>query len=513
MEKKILIVDSNSYLYRAAYAYGVYDSGVVTGMVRYITELLEGDSFTDAVMCWDLGKSRWRRASYPGYKKGRREKAAPLDLEAVFNQGDTVKSYFDIRGIRQIYVEGVEADDLISWISDYYKEYLGYDKVVIATSDKDLWQLLDSKTVVYDHTKSRIVNEETVIEELGLSFNRIPDLKALAGDASDNIKGVIGIGDKIAADLINKYGSLGEILDPDNAKELSKQKRTKKVIDQVGSAELSYRLVKIPKLKEARWYLSKKESRNLISRVSGGFLKPHDKLKAQIIADRLADCSLVREDMLSLAREDLTGTATFFEQGEDEKHLSLASVDSSILQCRKCELRDHCEDFGPTLPEGYEDAEIMIVGRNPSKDDLVGGRPFIGRAGERLDKFLEDVGLTRRDCWITNVNKCYSEGNRPTTVGEMKACSGYLRAEVDLIKPKFIIAFGNEAMSMMTLYGYNGIAKHCGEVLEKPRGILGEIDAWVAVCVHPSMALRSKAGELHMEYAAEQVKRFLDERR
>ena len=335
MEKQVLIIDSNSYLYRAAYAYGVYDSGVVTGMVRYIAELLEGDSFTDAVMCWDLGKSRWRRASYPGYKKGRREKAAPLDLEAVFNQGDTVKSYFDIRGIRQIYVEGVEADDLISWISDYYKEYLGYDKVVIATSDKDLWQLLDSKTVVYDHTKSRIVNEETVIEELGLSFNRIPDLKALAGDASDNIKGVIGIGDKIAADLINKYGSLGEILDPDNAKELSKQKRTKKVIDQVGSAELSYRLVKIPKLKEARWYLSKKESRNLISRVSGGFLKPHDKLKAQIIADRLADCSLVREDMLSLAREDLTGMATFFEQGEAEKHLSLASVDSSILQCRK----------------------------------------------------------------------------------------------------------------------------------------------------------------------------------
>jgi DNA polymerase len=228
--------------------------------------------------------------------------------------------------------------------------------------------------------------------------------------------------------------------------------------------------------------------------------------------DRLGSGVSLHEKVSSLAREDLTGMKVFLEAKGEERHLSLASVDSSILQCTKCGLRNHCLEFGPTLPEGFDDVEIMVVGRNPGYDELIGGKPFIGRAGKRLDKFLEDVGLTRRDCWITNVNKCYSENNRPPMMGEILACSSYLRSEIDLVKPKFIMVFGNEAMAMLTPYGYSGVTKHCGEILEKPTGILGVVNAWVAICVHPSMALRSQSGELHMEYAANQVKKFLDER-
>lgn len=509
--KRVLIIDGNSYLYRAAYAFGTARDGVANGMIKYISEMVSKQSFEDVVVCWDKGKSRWRREVYPEYKAGRKEKQKPIDMDAVHEQAGVVRSYLRFCGIRQVYVEGVEADDLISWISDYYKNVFRYDEIIISTSDKDLWQLLDDKVMVYDHLKSKLVNNDVVVEELGINPKLIPDLKSLSGDPSDNINGVIGIGNKTAIELINKYGGLGKILDPINAEELSKSKRTKKILDQSCSAEFVYGLVKIPRLDEAIWYLNNAERDELIKIISDRPFK--DRLEFQMVMDRLGDCSFLQEKVSSLAREDLTGMKAFLEIKEEERYSSLTSLDSFILQCRRCSLRNCCGEHGPTLPDGFNDVEIMVVGRNPGQDELVGGKPFIGRAGNRLDKFLKYVGLTRRDCWTTNVNKCYSEDNRPPIMGEILACSSYLRSEINLIKPKFIMAFGNEAMAMLTPYGYSGVTKHCGEILEKPSGILGVIDAWVAICVHPSMALRSQSGELHMKYAAEQVKKFLDDRR
>jgi len=188
-------------------------------------------------------------------------------------------------------------------------------------------------------------------------------------------------------------------------------------------------------------------------------------------------------------------------------------LDNAILQCRRCTLKGDCGEFGSTLPNGYNDAEIMVIGRNPNFNDLIGGELSSSRVGEKLLEFLDSIGLTSRDCWITNVNKCYSQNDRPTTIGEIAACSSHLKSEIKLIKPKFIIALGNEATAMLTPYGYSASIEHCGDILDKPTGILGSIDAWVAVCVHPSIALRSQSGELNMEYAAEQIKGFLDERR
>ncbi len=510
--RRVLIVDSNSYLYCAAYAFGTYDDGVIVGMTKYITDLLDVGGYTDVVMCWDKGKSRWRREVYPEYKAGRAEKAQFLDMDAVYRQGEIVESRFEVLGVRQIHVYGVEADDLVSWVSDYYKADLGYDKVVIATSDKDLFQLLDLKTVIFDHLKGKSVDEDFIEETFGLRYDQIVDLKSLAGDSSDNIKGVAGVGDKRATDLICKYGGLGEILDLANTKELSKLKSTKKVLDQSDSAELAYRLVKIPSLKEAKWYLNEKELKSILFRISQASKKVvQSSFKAQLMTDRLTSNVPLHEKGYSLVEEDLTGMEVYFREEKDEKPLSLASIDSAILRCRRCTYASYgCQ---PILPEGYSDAEIMVVGRNPTKEDFAEGKLFTEEVGERLDEFLEAVGLTRRDCWMTNVNKCHFEYDRPTTIGEIRACSSYLKAEIELLQPKFIIALGSEAMALLTPYGYSGVTKHCGEILEKPQGVLGGIDAWVAVCVHPSMALRSKSGEVNMEYAAEQVKEFLNERK
>jgi len=191
---------------------------------------------------------------------------------------------------------------------------------------------------------------------------------------------------------------------------------------------------------------------------------------------------------------------------------SLKSLDLAIKSCKRCLLYKDCGSYGPTLPEGYNDVEIMVLGRNPGYDELVGGRPFIGRAGQKMDTFLFAVGLSRRDCWITNTCKCYSSNNRPPMYEEIVSCSDYFKAELEIIKPKFIISFGAEAMSMVTPYT-GRIMRHCGELLNKPKSSrLGiKIDARVAICVHPSAVLRSNRCDAEWNHAIRNVKDFLVE--
>ena len=95
----------------------------------------------------------------------------------------------------------------------------------------------------------------------------------------------------------------------------------------------------------------------------------------------------------------------------------------------------------------------------------------------------------------------------------LSACSEYIRAEINFIKPKLIISFGNEAMSLVSPYGSSGVSKHVGEVLKSPKGIIGDISCWVGIMNHPSSALRSSKGESDFQYGTLKIKEFLDLRR
>jgi DNA polymerase len=184
----------------------------------------------------------------------------------------------------------------------------------------------------------------------------------------------------------------------------------------------------------------------------------------------------------------------------------LSRLDQEIKNCSSCDLRVCTGDYGPTLPAGYADAKIMVVGRNPGADELTEGIPFIGRAGRRLDQLIEVIGLTRRHLWITNTCKCYSEKNRTPKPTEIKSCASFLRREIDLLKPSFIMVFGNEAMSLFLPYT-SGITKYNGQLFTDPQGgILGKVEATVACCVHPSMALRGDMGEAHFRKFEEIMK-------
>ncbi len=113
------------------------------------------------------------------------------------------------------------------------------------------------------------------------------------------------------------------------------------------------------------------------------------------------------------------------------------------MNCKKCELYKYRKN--PVPGEGRRDAEIMFVGEAPGAREDETGRPFVGAAGKLLTELLEKIGLKREDVYITNVVKCRPPNNRDPTEEEIRACSPYLMKQIQLIKPKIIVALGRHA--------------------------------------------------------------------
>ena len=156
----------------------------------------------------------FRNEIYSEYKANRTE--APEDLAPQFEYIRKSVEAFNLPSIEQI---NYEADDLIA---TYAKKIISLGaKVTIISSDKDLMQLVSSKVRLFDPMKSKIIGEKEVIEKFGVSPEKVIEVQSLAGDTSDNIPGVQGVGIKTAADLIQKYGSLDNLyknIDKNNTK-------------------------------------------------------------------------------------------------------------------------------------------------------------------------------------------------------------------------------------------------------------------------------------------------------
>lgn len=162
----------------------------------------------------------------------------------------------------------------------------------------------------------------------------------------------------------------------------------------------------------------------------------------------------------------------------------LAQVREIALGCPRCGLaktRRHVV-FG----EGPETAEVMVVGEAPGADEDASGRPFVGRAGRLLDLMLRAAGFDREKVYVCNVLKCRPPQNRNPQPDEVEACSPYLIRQVELVKPKLILAFGNFAAQ--TLLGTDlSMGKLRRETGHQFRGIP------LVPTYHPSACLRTQA--------------------
>lgn len=120
-------------------------------------------------------------------------------------------------------------------------------------------------------------------------------------------------------------------------------------------------------------------------------------------------------------------------------------VEKEIKDCKRCEL---CKTRNNTVVgEGSLSAKVMFVGEAPGYYEDLKGRPFVGKAGKVLDELLESVGWERGEVYITNVLKCRPPGNRNPAVAEIKACTPYLDAQLEIIKPEVIATLGNFSLS------------------------------------------------------------------
>ena len=213
--KKLLIIDGSSYLYRAFYASGglATSKGFPTGAIFGVTSMLKSlwtrNKADFVAVVFDPRGKTIRKEWYQDYKANRSE--MPDDL---VKQLKGVKKIITALGFEIIEVPYYEADDVIGTLAKYGDR--NNLTVRIASPDKDMAQLVNSNIVVFDDQKKSEWDEEGVKAKFGIPAELIVDYLALIGDASDNVPGVRKVGPKTAVNLLNKYGSLDNILSDSN---------------------------------------------------------------------------------------------------------------------------------------------------------------------------------------------------------------------------------------------------------------------------------------------------------
>lgn len=225
---RVFLIDGNAFCYRAFYAVRPLSTSLgeptqaVFGVVSMVKKILEEERPTHLAVCFDLGEPTFRHVRYEAYKATR--KPMPDDL---VRQMPRVKEVLRAYRIPIFEQAGFEADDLLGTLARQLARK-NFD-VLIATSDKDALQLVSERVKVYSvHQDGLILDSDKVKERFGgLGPERVTDVLALAGDSSDNIPGLPGVGEKTAVELIRRFGSLeklisraGELESPARAKAL-----------------------------------------------------------------------------------------------------------------------------------------------------------------------------------------------------------------------------------------------------------------------------------------------------
>ncbi len=281
---ELFLVDGSGYIFRAFYALpqnltnpqGV-PVGAVLGFTNMLTKLLTDLHAPFIAVVFDAARKNYRNDIYPEYKANRDE--TPPDLIPQF---PLIREATEAFGIPALQIEGFEADDLIATYARLAQAE--GKKVVIVSSDKDLMQLVNDNVRLYDPMKNKFLGREDVIKKFGVPPEKVIDVQALAGDPTDNVPGVPGIGIKTAAQLITEYGTLENLLA--KAGDIKQPKRREALVNNAEAARISKKLVTLhndatvplalselrtrdpltPKLNE---FLNKQGFRSVLTRLGG----------------------------------------------------------------------------------------------------------------------------------------------------------------------------------------------------------------------------------------------------
>jgi len=165
---------------------------------------------------------------------------------------------------------------------------------------------------------------------------------------------------------------------------------------------------------------------------------------------------------------------------------SLEELEKEVQNCHLCNISKYRKHT--VFAEGDKNAKLMIIGEAPGAKEDELGRPFVGRAGELLSAMIEKgIGIKRESVYIANIIKCRPPNNRNPQINEIENCMGYLQKQIELVKPKIILALGN--VSFQNLTGLDvGITKARGKIYDYHGTTL-------IASFHPSYLLRNPSAK------------------
>ena len=174
---------------------------------------------------------------------------------------------------------------------------------------------------------------------------------------------------------------------------------------------------------------------------------------------------------------------------------------SEINGCQKCRLCEQRTNI--VIGEGDPKATIMFIGEGPGRDEDLSGRPFVGRAGQLLDKMIGAIGFRREEVYIANVVKCRPPNNRTPEESEADACLPYLRVQFALIRPKIIVCLG--ATAAKYIYDPNVRITRDRGVWKEKKGV------WILPTYHPAALLRDESKKREACEDMQKLKQKYDE--
>lgn len=290
---RVFLIDGSSYIFRAYHALPPLTRasdgmpvGAVHGFCQMLWKLLqdtkEAGEPTHFAVIFDAARKTFRSDIYPEYKAHR--PPAPEDLVPQF---DFIRQAVDAFGLPRIEQDGYEADDIIA---SYVKQTVAEGgEAVIVSSDKDLMQLIQPGVTMFDGMKNKVIGPDEVMAKFGVGPDKVIDVQSLAGDSSDNVPGVPGIGVKTAALLIDEFGDLDQLLA--GAETIKQKKRRENLIEFAEQARISRELVTlcqdVPDLEGLdRLTLAETEEERLLSFLGEmGFAKLTERVAASFGVD------------------------------------------------------------------------------------------------------------------------------------------------------------------------------------------------------------------------------------
>ena len=345
------LIDGSGYIFRAYYALPPLTrksdgmpTGAVSGFCNMLFKLLEDsksnsnkDKPTHFAVIFDSARKNFRNEIYYDYKANRSE--TPEDLVPQFKYIRKSVEAFNLPSVELI---NYEADDLIATYSEQVLKEGA--KVTIISSDKDLMQLYKKNIRIYDPMKNKFISNEDINKKFGVSPEKVVDVQALAGDSSDNVPGVPGIGVKTAAELINQYGTLENVLK--KAGEIKQNKRREMLLENKDKAIISKKLVTLKKNVPVEKKITEFELKNIDKEKLYNFLREMEfnRLLSSVIST-YGDVSFLKE-----------------------KDSSVKNKNYSKINKKNYELIEEEDDLNSWLKEAEEFGEIAIDTETSSLD-------------------------------------------------------------------------------------------------------------------------------------------------